>query len=65
MFYRNPRRLPKEFLGTFTALVILYDDTTLAIDPYEDKTAHAIHDATSTQLFRLMFETIWKSARSG
>lgn len=63
VFYRNPRRLPKEFLGAFTSLVIMYDDTTLIIDPYEQKTAHAIQDPTGTQLFRLMFETVWSNAQ--
>jgi len=63
MFYRNPRRLPEEFLGAFKSLVILYDDTTLIIDPYGQKTAHAIHNATSTQLLRLVLNLIWKTAK--
>lgn len=62
-FYRNPRKLPHEFLGAFTSLVILYDDVTLVVDPYKQKTAYAIHDSTSTQLLRLMLELIWKNAR--
>lgn len=64
VFYRNPRRLPAEFLGAFNALIIIYDDTTLIIDPYEQKTAHAIHNATGTQLMRLMFEAIWAQAET-
>lgn len=62
VFYRNPRKLPDEFHGTFNSLIILYDDTTLVIDPYEQKTAHAIHNATSTQLLRLMHEFAWSNA---
>ena len=62
VFYRNPRRLPKNFLGKFQSLVILYDDTTLIIDSYGKKTAHAIHDAESTQLLRLLHESIWEYA---
>lgn len=64
VFYRNPRKLPKEFLGAFTSLVILYDDTTLIIDPYEEKTAYAVHDETSTHLLRLLFESIWRNAKN-
>lgn len=63
VFYRNPRTLPDEFRGAFNSLVILYDDTTLIIDPYSQKTAHAIHNAASTQLLRLVFETLWKSTK--
>lgn len=59
---RNPRHLPAQFRGAFKALIILYDDTTLIIDPYNQKTAHAIHNATSTQVMRLMFEAIWDTA---
>lgn len=62
VFYRNPRRLPEEFHGTFNSLVILYDDTTLVIDPYEQKTAHAIHNPTSTHLLRLLHEFAWKNS---
>lgn len=62
VFYRNPRKLPEEFHGTFSSLVILYDDTTLVIDSYEQKTAHAIHNPTSTQLLRLMHEFAWKNS---
>lgn len=61
LIYRNPRRLPKQFKGSFNSLIILYDDTTLIIDPFEQKTAHAIHNATSTQLLRMLFEYIWDS----
>lgn len=61
VFYRNPRVLPEEFRGAFNSLVILYDDTTLIIDPYDQKTAHAIHNAASTQLLRLVFNSLWQS----
>lgn len=64
LIYRNPRRLPDQFKGTFKSLVILYDDTTLIIDPYEQKTAHAIHNATSSHLLRMLFEYIWDSVGS-
>jgi sugar-specific transcriptional regulator TrmB len=62
VFYRNPRKLPEEFHGTFSSLVILYDDTTLVIDSYEQKTAHAIHNPTSTHLLRLMHEFAWNNS---
>jgi sugar-specific transcriptional regulator TrmB len=62
IFWRNPRLLPREFRGAFTSLVILYDDTTLIIDPYEQRTAHAIHNKQSTQLLRMLLESAWKSA---
>lgn len=62
MLYRNPKRLPEEFRGAFKSLVILYDDTTLLIDPYSQKTAYAIHGAASTHLLRLLHESIWRSA---
>lgn len=62
IIYRNPRLLPEEFRGTFKALVILYDNTTLIIDAYHEKTAHAIHNATSTNLLRRLHETVWKDA---
>lgn len=62
VFYRNPRLLPEEFHGTFNSLVILYDDTTLVIDPYDQKTAHAIHNPTSTHLLRLLHEFAWKNS---
>lgn len=62
-FYRNPRLLPEEFRGAFNSLVILYDDTTLIIDPYSQKTAHAIHNAASTQLLRLVCDHIWQNAK--
>lgn len=63
VLYRNPRKLPEEFLGTFNSLVILYDETTLVIDPFDQKTAHAIHNATTTQLLRLMHEFAWKNSK--
>lgn len=63
VFYRNPRVLPEEFRGAFNSLVILYDDTTLIIDPYGQKTAHAIHNAASTQLLRLVFNFIWQNTK--
>ena len=62
VFYRNPRLLPPEFLGAFTSLVIIYDDVTLIIDPYDQKTAYAIHDATSTQLMRLLHDFVWNNS---
>ncbi len=61
VFYRNPRVLPEEFRGAFNSLVILYDDTTLIIDPYDQKTAHAIHNQASTDLLRLVFNSIWQT----
>lgn len=60
VFYRNPRKLPVEFYGAFNSLVIIYDDTTLVIDPYDQKTAHAIHNPTSTRLLRLLHEFAWQ-----
>lgn len=61
-FHRNPRHLPPQFKGSFQSLVIIYDDTTLIIDPYNQKTAHAIHNSTSTKLMSQMFEAIWQAA---
>lgn len=63
-FYRNPRVLPEEFHGTFNSLVILYDDTTLIVDSYSQKTAHAIYNPAGTNLMRLMFDTIWRSSKT-
>ncbi|MGC1177382.1 MAG: helix-turn-helix domain-containing protein [Candidatus Saccharimonadales bacterium] len=63
VFYRNPRRLPEEFRGAFNSLVIVYDDTTLIIDPYDQKTAHAIHNAASTDLLRLVFNAMWRNTK--
>lgn len=60
IFYRNPRLLPEEFRGAFNSLVIIYDDTTLIIDPYDQKTAHAINNPASAQLLRLIFNAIWQ-----
>lgn len=62
VFYRNPRKLPEEFHGTFNSLVIIYDDTTLVVDSYEQKTAHAIHNPTSTHLLRLLHEFAWNNS---
>ena len=62
IFYRNPRHLPSQFKGAFKSLVILHDDTTLIVDPYSQKTAHAIHSQASTQLLRLLFEAIWEKS---
>lgn len=62
VFYRNPRKLPEEFRGTFNSLIIIYDKTTLIVDPYEQKTAHAIHNPTSTHLLRLLHEFAWKNS---
>lgn len=59
VFYRNPRKLPNQFRGAFNSLIIMYDDTTLIIDPYKQKTAHAIHNATSTNLLRMLHEFVW------
>lgn len=64
VFYRNPRKLPEEFHGTFKSLIIIYDDTTLIIDPYALKTAHAIHNPTSTHLLRLLHEFTWANSKS-
>jgi sugar-specific transcriptional regulator TrmB len=63
IFYRNPRVLPASFQGKFKSLVILYDDTILIIDPYEQKTAHAVHNNSSTDLMRLMFDFAWQTIR--
>lgn len=63
-FYRNPRVLPEEFRGAFNSLVILYDDTTLIIDPFSQKTAHAIHNPASTNMLRLMFNALWQNAKA-
>ena len=63
VFYRNPRVLPGEFRGTFNSLVILYDDTTLIVDPHRQKTAHAIHNAASTDLLKLVFSSIWQTTK--
>lgn len=63
VFYRNPRMLPKEFQGAFNSLIILYDNTTLIIDPYSQKTAHAVHNQASTQLLRLLFDFIWQTVK--
>jgi predicted transcriptional regulator len=60
IFYRHPKHLPNNFLGTFKSLVILYDDTTLIIDSYDQKTAHAINNRECTNLIRLMHECIWQ-----
>jgi sugar-specific transcriptional regulator TrmB len=60
--YRNPRKLPEDFRSAFNSLVILYDDTTLIVDPPEQNTAHAIHNATSTNLLRMLHTTIWNNA---
>lgn len=62
VFYRNPRKLPEAFRGSFSSLVILYDDTTLIVDSYQQKTAHAVHNPTSTTLMRLMHEALWNSS---
>lgn len=62
--FRNPRILPTEFRGNFDSLVILYDDITLIVQPYEQLTAHAIHDASCTHLMRLLFMSIWSQAPS-
>jgi sugar-specific transcriptional regulator TrmB len=63
IFYRNPRILPEEFRGAFNSLVILYDDTTLIIDPFSQKTAHAIHNAASTDTLRLVFNSLWQATK--
>lgn len=63
-YHRNPRHLPAKFRGAFKSLVILYDDTTLIVDPYVQKTAHAITNYESTNLLKLMFETIFESLES-
>lgn len=59
---RKPRYLPKSFKGTFNSLVIIYDDTTLIIDSYDQKTANAVHSQTTANLLRLMFDALWDSA---
>lgn len=61
--FRNPRVLPEEFRSTFDALVIIYDDTTLIIQPNQEMTAHAINNASSTHLMRLLFMSIWNQAK--
>lgn len=63
IFYRNPRVLPASFQGKFKSLVIMYDNTTLIIDPYSQKTAHAIHNQASTHLLRLLFDYVWQSVK--
>lgn len=63
VFYRSPRILPENFRGNFKSLVILYDDTVLIVDPYSQKTAHAIHGKASADLLRLVFESIWQMAK--
>lgn len=60
---RSPRRLPKEFTGNFNSLVIMYDNSVLIIDPYNKKTAHAIHNSATTNLLRMMFMALWSSAK--
>jgi sugar-specific transcriptional regulator TrmB len=62
MFYRNPRKLPDEFRGTFNTLIIMYDQTMLIVDSYDQKTAHAIHNPTSTHFMRMLHEYVWKNA---
>ncbi len=64
IFYRNPRRLPEQFRGMFQSLVILYDDTTLIVDSYEQKTAHAIKSEQSTKLLRMLLEHVWTNAET-
>ncbi len=60
--FRAPRKLPEAFKGSFKSLFIIYDDTVLIIEGYDKKVAHAIHSVDSTQLMKLMFDTIWKGA---
>lgn len=62
--FRNPRVLPEEFRGNFDSLVIIYDDVTLIVQPHGQMTAHAIHDESSTHLMRLLFMSIWNSAKT-
>lgn len=61
---RAPRRLPDPFAGNFKSLVIVYDDTVLIIDPYKEKTAHAITSAATADLMRMMFMAIWSDAKN-
>lgn len=62
IFFRNPRLLPEDFRGNFDSLVVLYDDTTLIVQPHKQLTAHSIHDHSSTHLMRLLFMSLWKQA---
>lgn len=62
--FRNPRILPEEFRSSFDSLVIIYDDTCLFVQPYEQMTAHAINDPMTTHVMRLLFMSIWDRAPS-
>lgn len=61
---RSPRRLPDSFAGNFNSLVIIYDETVLIVDPYSQKTAHAISSDATAELMRMMFMAIWSTAKS-
>lgn len=60
-FDRNPRHLPESFKGKFNSLVILYDDSILIVDPFDQKTSHIIHNQEANNLMGLMFDFIWDS----
>lgn len=62
ILYRNPRKLPEEFLGAFQSLVIIYDNTALIIVPYDQKTAYAVHSESTAHLLRLLHVSIWNNA---
>lgn len=63
IIFRNPRLLSEDFRNNFDSLVILYDDTTLIVQPHRQLTAHSIHDHSSTRLMQLLFMSLWNSAK--
>lgn len=60
--YRQPRELPTEFAGSFSGIIILYDDVTLHIGPHSSQSAHAIYDQSTTHIMRLLFMSLWRQA---
>jgi len=62
LFFRAPKKLPEEYRDNFKSLFIIYDNTTLIIDSYEQKTAHAIYNNDSTTILKLMFNSMWEIA---
>lgn len=60
---RSPRYLPDNFSGMFTSIVIIYDDSVLLIDSFEQQTAHIIHNSATAKLFALLFDSFWEQAQ--
>jgi sugar-specific transcriptional regulator TrmB len=61
--FRNPRVLPKELAGRFTASIIIFDNSVLFITSASEMSAVLIRSTEIHQIMGLFFNGVWANAK--